>query len=103
MRASNYDGAHHPALRDRGCVMKRFGLSVLMLLSLEGVAVAGAGFPQAQQPSLQPALQAQAPQNQIAPQPPPPPPPQEDAAITVAAIDTPDIVTDPSVDRSKIV
>ena len=42
--------------------MKRFGLSVLMLLSLEGVAVAGAGFAQAQQPSLQPALQAQAPQ-----------------------------------------
>ena len=84
--------------------MRRFGLSFFVLLGLESIAIAGACFAQAQQPSSsQPAQQAQAPQNQIAPQPPPPPPPLEDTAITVTAIDTPDLVTDPSVNRSKIV
>jgi len=79
--------------------MKRFGLSVLVLVTL-GAAIADACFAQAQQPpSSQPTQQ----QNQIAPQPPPPPPPQEETPVTVAAIDTPDIVTDSSVDRSKIV
>ncbi|HEY2820671.1 MAG TPA: DUF4410 domain-containing protein [Candidatus Acidoferrum sp.] len=83
--------------------MKRFGLSVVVLLSLEGSVIAGACFAQAQQSSQQqPGQQAQTPQNQIAPQPPPPPPPQEDTTLT-AAIDTPNIVTDSSVDRSKIV
>jgi hypothetical protein len=84
--------------------MKRFGLSAIVLFSL-GSVIASACFAQAQQPSSsRPARQpAQASQNQIAPQPPPPPPPQEDSTITVAAIDTPDIVTDPSVDHSKIV
>jgi hypothetical protein len=83
--------------------MKRFGLPVLVLLSFEGLAIAGARLAQAQQASSsQPVQQAQAPQNQIAPQPPPPPPPQDDTILT-AAIDTPDIVNDSSVDRSKIV
>jgi hypothetical protein len=82
--------------------MKRFGLSVLTLVILQGTAVASGCFAQTQQSSSQP-RQQQASQNQIAPQPPPPPPPQEDAALTIAAIDTPDIVTDPSVDRSKII
>jgi Domain of unknown function (DUF4410) len=83
--------------------MKRFGLPVLVLLSFEGLAIAGACLAQAQQASSsQPVQQAQAPQNQIAPQPPPPPPPQDDTILT-AAIDTPDIVNDSSVDRSKIV
>jgi hypothetical protein len=80
--------------------MKRFGLSVLIFLSLEGSVITGACFAQAQQQS-ESGQQAQT-QNQIAPQPPPPPPPQEDPTLT-AAIDTPNIVTDSSVDRSKIV
>jgi hypothetical protein len=83
--------------------MKRFGLSVLVLLSLEGFAIAGACFAQAQQSASQTSQQTQAPQNQIAPQPQPPPPPQEDTTVIVAAIDTPEIVTDSSVDRSKVV
>lgn len=85
--------------------MKRFGLSAIVVFSL-GSVIASACFGQAQQPSSsQPARHsAQPSQNQIAPQPPPPPPPQEDSAITVAAIDTPDIVTaDSSVDRSKAI
>jgi hypothetical protein len=88
----------------RGCVMKRSGLFVLALGILQGTA-AGVCFAQTQQTSSsQPGQQqSQASQNQIAPQPPPPPPPQEDTAIAVAAIDTPDLVTDSSVDRSKIV
>jgi Domain of unknown function (DUF4410) len=80
--------------------MKGFGLSVLIFLSLEGSVITGACFAQAQQQS-ESGQQAQT-QNQIAPQPPPPPPPQEDPTLT-AAIDTPNIVTDSSVDRSKIV
>src|SRR5262245_4980120 len=85
----------------RGCVMKRFGLSVLVLVIL-GPVIADACFAQAQQPS--PQQQAQPPQNQIAPQSSSAPaPPQEDTPATVAAIDTPAIVTDSSVDRSKIV
>src|ERR1700722_939638 len=95
-RISGYSGS-------RGCVMKRFGLSVLTLVILQGTA-AGVCFAQTQQPSSRPLpQQTQVSQNQIAPQPPPPAPPQEDTAIAVAAIDTPDIVTDSSVDRSKIV
>jgi hypothetical protein len=86
----------------RGSVMKRFGLSVLVLLSLEGSAIAGACLARAQQSPSQTSQQTQAPQNQIAPQP-PPPPPQEDTSVAVAAIDTPEIVTDSSVDRSKVV
>ena len=84
--------------------MKRFGLSVLVLFTL-GPVIAGACFAQAPQSSspLSSQQQAQTPPNQIAPQPPPPPPPQEEAPVIVAAIDTPDIVTDSSVDRSKIV
>jgi len=84
--------------------MKRFGLSAIVLFTL-GPGFAGGCFAQAQQlTSSQSGQQGQASQNQIAPQPPPPPPPQGDAAITVAAIDTPDIVTtDSSVDRSKII
>jgi Domain of unknown function (DUF4410) len=88
--------------------MKRFGLVVLALFTLGPVA--DAWFAQAQQPpspqssSPQAAHQQSQPsQNQIAPQPPPPPPPQEDSVISVAAIDTPNIVTDSSVDHSKIV
>ena len=90
--------------------MKRLGLSVLVLVTL-GPAIAEACFAQAQQPSSQQAAQqhSQPPQNQIAPQSPlsvtpsPAPPPTEDTMATVAAIDTPAIVTDSSVDRSKIV
>jgi Domain of unknown function (DUF4410) len=84
--------------------MKRFGLSAVVLFTL-GPGFAGAYFARAQQPvSSQPAQQPQLSQNQIAPQPAPPPPPQEDTAITVAAIDTPDLVTtDSSADRSKII
>lgn len=82
--------------------MKRFGLSVLVLFAL-GPVIADACFAQAPQPSSPQPTSQQAPQqNQIAPQP-PPPPPQEETQVTVAAIDTPDIVTDSSVDRSKIV
>ncbi|MBV9884973.1 MAG: DUF4410 domain-containing protein [Acidobacteria bacterium] len=84
--------------------MKRFGLCVLVLSTL-GPVIADACFAQAQQPaSSQPAQQqAQTPQNQIAPQPTPPPPPQEDTSASVAAIETPDILTNSSADRSKIV
>ena len=82
--------------------MKRFGLFAIALFTL-GPGIAGACFAQAQQPSSsQPTQHSQPEQNQIAPQPPPPPPPQEDTVLT-AAIDTPEIVTDSSVDRSKIV
>src|ERR1700683_939165 len=82
--------------------MKRFGLLVFALFIL-GSVIADACFAQAQQPTSRPTpQQAQVSQNQIAPQPPPPPPPQEDTILT-EAIDTPDIVTDPSVDRSKII
>jgi hypothetical protein len=81
--------------------MKRFGWSVVMLLTL-GPVIADVCFAQSQQPqSSRPAQQVT--QNQIAPQPPPPPPPPDDTTIAVANIDTPDIVTDSSVDRSKIV
>jgi hypothetical protein len=83
--------------------MKRFGLSVLTLVILQGTAAAGICFGQTQQLSQPARPQAQASQTQFAPQPPPPPPPQEDTAITVAAIDTPDLVTDSTVDRSKII
>ena len=83
--------------------MKRFGLLVFALFIL-GPVIADASFARAQQPSssrpTQP--QAQASQNQIAPQPPPPAPPQEDTILT-EAIDTPDIVTNTSVDRSRII
>ena len=83
--------------------MKRFGLSILVLFIM-GLVIADACFAQAQQPSSpQPTQQQAQPQSQIAPQPPPPPPPQEETPIAVAAIDTPDIVTNSSVDRSKIV
>lgn len=83
--------------------MKRFGLSVFVLFTM-GLVIADACFAQAQQSSSsQPAQQQAQPQNQIAPQPPPPPPPQEETPVTVAAIDTPDIITNSSVDRSKIV
>jgi hypothetical protein len=84
--------------------MKRFGLVVLALF-IFGPTIADVSFAQAPQPSAPPPARQQAPssQNQIAPQPPPPPPPQEDSIVTVAAIDTPDIVTDSSVDHSKIV
>ncbi|HEX4380181.1 MAG TPA: DUF4410 domain-containing protein [Candidatus Acidoferrum sp.] len=83
--------------------MKRFGLPVLVLLSLESIAVGGACLARAQQSSpSQPGQQAQAGQNQIAPQPPPPPPPQEEG-IATAAIETPDIPNDSRVDRSKII
>jgi hypothetical protein len=85
--------------------MKRLGLSVLVLVTL-GPVIAEACFAQAQQPSSQQSAQqhGQSPQNQIAPQSPPlAPPPSEDTVATVAAIDTPAIVTDSSVDRSKIV
>ena len=44
-----------------------------------------------------------APQNQIAPQPPPPPPPQEERRSRSRPSTRRDIVTDSSVDRSKIV
>jgi hypothetical protein len=88
--------------------MKRFGLFLLALFIVVPV-IEDACFAQAQQPSSPQSSspqaarqQAQPSQNQIAPQPPPPPPPQE-ASITVAAIDTPEIVTDSSVDHSKIV
>jgi hypothetical protein len=86
--------------------MKRFGLVVLALVTL-GPAIGDACFAQSpsssQSSSPQAARQqAQPSQNQIAPQPPPPPPPEEDA-IAVAAIDTPEMVTNSSVDRSKIV
>jgi uncharacterized protein DUF4410 len=83
--------------------MKRFGLSVLVLFTL-GPAIADACFAQVvQASSSQPTQQQPQPQSQIAPQPPPPPPPQEETPVTVAAIDTPDIITNSSVDRSKIV
>jgi hypothetical protein len=83
--------------------MKRFGLAIVAL-SILGLTTADACFAQAQQPSSSPPhQQVQHSQNQIAPQPSPPPPPQEESAVTVAAIDTPDIVTDSWVDRSKIV
>ena len=83
--------------------MKRFGLSVFVLFTM-GLVIADACFAQAQQSSSsQPAQQQVQPQNQIAPQPPPPPPPQEETPVAVAAIDTPDINTDSSVDRSKII
>jgi hypothetical protein len=87
----------------RGCVMKRFVLLVFAIFILDPT-IADACFAQAQQPSSpRPAQQqAQASQNQIAPQPPQPPPPQEDTILT-EAIDTPDIVTNSSVDRSKII
>jgi Domain of unknown function (DUF4410) len=83
--------------------MKRFGLFVVVLFTA-GPVIADACFAQQQQPlsSQSAQQQAQASQDQIAPQPPPPPPPQEDTALT-AAIETPDIVADPSVDRSKII
>src|ERR1700744_2757733 len=82
--------------------MKRFGLSMVVLFTL-GPVIADACFAQQQQPSsLQAAPQAHASQNKTAPRPPPPPPPQEDATLA-AAIDTPDIVNNPSVDRSKII
>jgi uncharacterized protein DUF4410 len=86
----------------RGCVMKRFGLSVFALFIL-GPVIADAAFAQGQQPSSSRPMQqqAQASQNQIAPQPPPPAPPQEETILT-EAIDTPD-VTNTSVDRSKII
>lgn len=85
--------------------MKRFGLAILAL-SILRLVIADACFAQAQQPSSsQPRQQTQhsQSQNQIAPQQLPPPPPQEESAVSVAAIDTPDIVTDSAVDRSKIV
>ncbi len=83
--------------------MKRFGLSVLVLSTL-GPVIADACFAQVVQPSSsQPTQQQPQPQSQIAPQPPPPPPPQEETPVTVGAIDTPDIITNSSVDRSKIV
>jgi hypothetical protein len=87
----------------RGCVMKRLGLLVFALFIL-GPVIADACFAHAQQPSSsRPAQQqAQVSQNQIAPQPPPPPPPQEETILT-EAIDTPDIVTNSSIDRSKII
>ena len=82
--------------------MKRIGLLMLALFTLDPV-IADVCFAQAQQPSSRPAQQqTQAPRNQIAPQPPQPPPPQDEATLT-AAIDTPDIVTNSSIDRSKIV
>ena len=84
--------------------MKRFGLTALAVTIL-GPALASVSFAQSPQPSSsQPAhQQAQSQQSEIAPQPPPPPPPQEESVITVAAIDTPDITTDSSVDHSKII
>jgi hypothetical protein len=83
--------------------MKRFGLSVFVLFTM-GLVIADACFAQAQQSSSPQLTQQQVqPQNQIAPQPPPPPPPQEETPVAVAAIDTPDINTDSSVDRSKII
>jgi hypothetical protein len=82
--------------------MKRFGLAVVAL-SILGLVSVDACLAQTQQPSPQAHQQVQHSQNQIAPQPSPPPPPQEESAATVAAIDTPDIVTDSWVDRSKIV
>jgi Domain of unknown function (DUF4410) len=83
--------------------MKRFGLLVFALFTL-GPVIADACFAQAQQSSTSRPMQQQsgASQNQIAPQPPPPPPPQEEAILT-EAVETPDIVTNSSVDRSKIV
>jgi hypothetical protein len=83
--------------------MKRFGLLVFALVIM-GPVIADACFAQAQQPSTSRVTQQQAQnsQNQIAPQPPQPAPPQEDTIVT-EAIDTPDIVTDSSVDRSKII
>src|SRR6202000_3424528 len=81
--------------------MKRLGLSVLTLVILQGTAAAGICFGQTQQSSQ--LARPQASQTQFAPQPPPPPPPQEDTAITVAAIDTPDLVTDSTADHAKII
>jgi Domain of unknown function (DUF4410) len=83
--------------------MKRFGLFVFALFIL-GPVIADACFAQAQQPlSSQPLQQqAQASQNEIAPQPPQPPPPQEETTLA-AAIETPEVVTNSSVDRSKII
>ena len=82
--------------------MKRFGSSLLTLFT-SGSLVVGACIAQAQQPSSQESQQqVQAPRNQVAPQPPPPPPPQDQTTLT-AAIDTPDLVTNSSADRTKIV
>src|ERR1700749_5089751 len=83
--------------------MKRFGLLVFALL-ISGPVIADACFAQAQQPSSPRPMQQQAQpsQDQIAPQPQPPAPPQEDTIVT-EAIDTPDIVANSSVDRSKII
>lgn len=83
--------------------MKRFGLLVLAFVTL-GFVIAGSCFAQTQQPSSsRPAQQqSQATPNQIAPQPPPPSPPPDQTTLT-AAIDTPDLVTNSSVDRTKIV
>jgi len=83
--------------------MKRFGLYVVMLFIL-GPVIDDACLAQTQQPSSSqsPAQHTAAQQNQIAPQPAPPPPPPEDTTLA-AAIDTPDIVINSSVDRSKIV